>query len=142
MSMNNVDIGKNFQCYDEKLVNLYGCTIGDNCKVGAFTEIGPCVVGDNCNIGAHCFIPEGVEIKDDVFIGPGVIFLNDKRPPSYGKWRRGRQTVVGRGAVIGGGATILPGVNVGSCSMIGAGAVVTRDVPSGATVFGNPARVG
>ena len=124
------------------LLNLYECTIGKHCKIGSFTEIGPAVIGDNVNIGAFCFIPEGVKIGNSVFIGPRVTFLNDKHPPSNGAWRREPETCVCDGAVIGGGAVILPGVTIGTGAMVGAGSVVTKDVPAGTTVYGNPAREG
>jgi len=137
MPIRNVKMGKNVHYHDENLLNLYGCTIGDNCKIGAFTEIGPCKIGANVNIGAHCFIPEGITIKDNVFIGPGVVFLNDKHPPSYGLWRNERKTNIRKGAVIGGGAVILPGVEIGQDAIIGAGSVIVNSVTSGDLAYGN-----
>ena len=129
-------------CHHPQLVNAYGCFLADNVKVGAFVEIGPrVVIGENTNISSFCFIPEGVTIQKNCFIGPRVTFLNDKYAPTYGKWREDeKDTVVEEGVSIGGGAVILPGVVLGKGCRIGAGAVVTRDVPPGMTVVGNPAR--
>ena len=131
-------------------VNLYGCEIGDGTKIGSFVEIQKgALVGRNCKVSSHTFICEGVTIEDDVFIGHGVIFINDKYPratnaegslQSAPDWKV-VETIVGRGASVGSGATILCGVAIGEYAIVGAGAVVTRDVPAGATVAGNPARV-
>ena len=140
MPIENVKMGKNVQYHDEKLLNLYGCIIGRGCRIGAFTEIGPCEIGKSCNIGEHCFIPEGVIIESYVFIGPRVTFVNDKFSPSKGHWRGEPKTMVGSGSSIGGGSVILPGVEIGTNAVVGAGSVVTKDVPAGATVYGNPAR--
>lgn len=113
--------------------------IGEGTKIHALVWIGKDVhIGDNCMIQAMCFIPDWVSIGNDVFIGPSVVFTNDKHPPSYGKhWAR---TEVGDGAVIGANATILPGIRIGKNAVVGAGSVVTKSVPDGATVIGNPAR--
>jgi len=131
-------------------VNLYGCEIGDGTKIGSFVEIQKGArVGRNCKVSSHTFICEGVTIEDEVFIGHGVTFINDKYPRAT---RAGGavQTdddwtvvpiVVKRRASIGSGATILCGVTIGEHAVIGAGAVVTTDVPAHATVAGNPARV-
>ena len=130
-------------------VNLYGCEIGDNTKVGSFVEIQRGArVGSNCKVSSHTFICEGVHIEDEVFIGHGVNFINDNYPratTSEGALQTDADwqvvpTHVGRGASIGTGATILCGVRIGAGAIVGAGAVVTRDVPAGATVVGNPAR--
>jgi UDP-2-acetamido-3-amino-2,3-dideoxy-glucuronate N-acetyltransferase len=131
-------------------VNLYGCEIGDGTKIGSFVEIQKgALVGRNCKVSSHTFICEGVTIEDDVFIGHGVIFINDKYPratnvegslQSASDWKV-VETIVGRGASVGSGATILCGVAIGEYAIVGAGAVVTRDVPAGTTVAGNPARV-
>ena len=129
-------------------VNLYGCEIGDGTRIGSFVEIQKGVfVGRNCKVSSHTFICEGVTIEDEVFIGHGVIFINDKYPratnpdgllQSEVDWKV-VTTVVKRGASIGSGVTILCGVTVGEGATVGAGAVVTKDVPAGATVAGNPA---
>jgi UDP-2-acetamido-3-amino-2,3-dideoxy-glucuronate N-acetyltransferase len=131
-------------------VNLYGCEIGDGTKIGSFVEIQKGVlVGRNCKVSSHTFICEGVTIEDEVFIGHGVNFINDKYPrattadgalQSDADWQV-VPTVVKRGASIGSGTTILCGVIIGDGAIVGAGAVVTKDVPAGATVAGNPARL-
>jgi UDP-2-acetamido-3-amino-2,3-dideoxy-glucuronate N-acetyltransferase len=130
-------------------VNLYGCEIGDGTKIGSFVEIqkGACV-GSNCKVSSHTFICEGVTIEDEVFIGHGVTFINDKYPRATSAsgalqtdddWKV-VPILVKRGASIGSGATILCGVTIGECAIVGAGAVVNRDVPADTTVAGNPAR--
>ncbi len=131
-------------------VNLYGCEIGDGTKIGSFVEIQKgAKVGRNCKISSHTFICEGVHIEDEVFVGHGVTFINDKYPRAANA-DGALQTeadwlvvpiLVQRGASIGSGATILCGVTIGADAIVGAGAVVTKDVPAGATVAGNPARV-
>ena len=131
-------------------VNLYGCEIGDGTRIGSYVEIQRGArVGRNCKVSSHSFVCEGVEIGDEVFVGHGVNFINDKYPRAANAdgtlqtdsdWTLQR-TTVGRGASIGTGATILGGISVGAGATVGAGAVVTRDVPPGATVAGNPARV-
>ena len=131
------------------LVNLYGCRIGDETKIGTFVEIQKnAVVGRRCKISSHTFICEGVTIEDDVFVGHGVMFINDRRPRATvaGKLQTESDwsvipTRVRRGASIGSGAAILCGVTIGEDALIGAGAVVTRDVADGETVAGVPARV-
>lgn len=130
-------------------VNLYGCEIGDESRIGSFVEIQKRArIGRRCKISSHTFICEGVEIEDEVFVGHGVVFINDKVPRATtdegrlqtdDDWKA-IPTVVKRGASIGSGATILCGVMIGENAMVGAGAVVTRDVEAGATVMGNPAR--
>ncbi|HXI25087.1 MAG TPA: acyltransferase [Pyrinomonadaceae bacterium] len=142
----DVKLGRDVIIYN--FVNLYGCEIGDGTSIGTFVEIQKGArVGRNCKISSHSFICEGVTIEDEVFIGHGVIFINDKIPRATNP-DGSRQastdwsmvpTVVKRRASIGSGVTILCGVTIGEGAMVGAGAVVTKDVPAGATVFGNPA---
>jgi len=122
-------------------VNLYKCKIGRNCKIDAFVYIEEGVeIGDECKIRPFVFIPTGVKIGNRVFIGPGVIFTNDKYPKVRGEWEL-KTTIVEDDASIGAGTVILPGVRIGKSAMIGAGAVVTKDIPPNAVVVGNPARV-
>jgi UDP-2-acetamido-3-amino-2,3-dideoxy-glucuronate N-acetyltransferase len=130
-------------------VNLYGCEIGDGTKIGSFVEIQKgAFVGRNCKVSSHSFICEGVTIKDEVFIGHGVIFINDRYPrattadgsmQSEADWKV-VETIVESSASIGSGATILCGVTIGAFAIVGAGAVVTQDVPARTSVVGNPAR--
>jgi acetyltransferase-like isoleucine patch superfamily enzyme len=130
--------------------NLYGCTVGDDSKIGTFVEIQKGArVGARCKVSSHTFICEGVTLEDEVFIGHGVTFINDRFPRSTnadGKLQTEADwncvgTLVKRGASIGSGATILCGVTIGERAIVGAGSVVTKDVPEGAVVAGNPARV-
>ena len=129
--------------------NLYGCEIGDDVKIGTFVEIQKGVrIGNRCKISSHSFICEGVTLEDEVFIGHGVTFINDRFPraTTEGKLQTEADwscvpTAVKRGASIGSGATILCGVAIGARAIVGAGSVVTKDVPDGAVVAGNPARV-
>jgi acetyltransferase-like isoleucine patch superfamily enzyme len=133
-----------------KFINLYGCEVGDESKIGAFVEIQKnASVGKRCKISSHTFICEGVTIEDNVFIGHGVMFINDSYPrattatgglQTEADWRVER-TVVRKGASIGSGATILAKVCIGENSIVGAGAVVTKDVPANTIVAGNPARI-
>ena len=133
-----------------KFINLYGCEIGDETKIGAFVEIQKnAVVGRRCKISSHTFICEGVTIEDHVFIGHGVTFINDSYPratrpdgaiQTASDWKVER-TIVKKGASIGSGATILSNVTIGERAIVGAGSVVTRDVPADTIVAGNPARV-
>ena len=129
-------------------VNLYGCDIGDESRVGSFVEIQKGArIGSRCKISSHSFICEGVDIEDEVFIGHGVVFINDKVPratTSEGRLQtdddwKAVPTIVKRGASIGSGATIMCGVTIGENAVVGAGAVVTRNVAPGTTVAGNPA---
>lgn len=144
----DVKLGRDVTIYN--FVNLYGCEIGDGSRIGSFVEIQKGArVGRNCKISSHTFICEGVTIEDEVFVGHGVIFINDKYPratspsgalQSDADWEV-VPTVVKRGATIGSGVTILCGVTIGAGALIGAGAVVIANVPANATVAGNPARV-
>jgi acetyltransferase-like isoleucine patch superfamily enzyme len=133
-----------------KFINLYGCEVGDETKIGAFVEIQKnATVGKRCKISSHTFICEGVTIEDNVFIGHGVVFINDSYPRSTradgqlqneADWQV-EKTVVKSGASIGSGATILSNVTIGRNSIVGAGSVVTKNVTDGTIVAGNPARV-
>ncbi|NPA74675.1 MAG: N-acetyltransferase [Euryarchaeota archaeon] len=134
-----VKIGENAKIYDQ--VNLYGCKIGKNTKIDSFVYVeGGVKIGNNVKIRPFTFICEGVTIEDDVFIGPNVTFTNDNNPRVRGEWKL-LKTTVKRGASIGAGAVILPGVTIGEYALVGAGSVVTKDVPPRAVVVGNPARV-
>ena len=145
----DVKLGTNVKL--SKFINLYGCEVGDNTKIGAFVEIQKnAKVGNNCKISSHTFICEGVTIEDGVFIGHEVAFINDIYPRATagsGELQEQSQdwsvetTLVKKGASIGSGATILARVTIGENAMVGAGAVVTRDVPDNTIVAGNPARV-
>jgi len=144
----DVKIGKGVKIFN--FVNLYGCTIGDNSKVGTFVEIQKnAYIGANCKISSHSFICEGVTIEDDVFVGHNVTFINDRFPRSTSAegtlqtevdWHC-EMTLIKKGASIGSSATLLCGVTVGENAIIGAGSVVTKDVPAGTIVAGNPAKV-
>ena len=147
-SLVNVKVGAGVRIFN--FVNAYGCEIGDNTKVGTFVEIQKNArIGRNCKISSHSFICEGVEIEDEVFIGHNVSFINDKvpraarpdgSPQTEADWKV-VPTRVKKGASIGTSATILCGVTIGERAVVGAGSVVTRDVPDGAVVAGNPARI-
>lgn len=150
MIAKDVKLGKNVKIYHPGLVNLYGCKIGSGSVVGAFVEIGKnVVIGKRVKIQAFAYIPEGVTIEDEVIISPHVCFINDKYPRSTnpnGTLQKGKdweviRTLVCKKASIGANATILCGVTVGEGALVGAGSVVTRDVPAWTIALGNPARV-
>lgn len=144
----DVELGSNVRL--SRFINLYGCQIGDDTKIGAFVEIQKnAVIGKRCKISSHTFICEGVSIEDNVFVGHGVTFVNDSYPRSTTRegtlqsesdWTVER-TLVKKGASIGSGATLLSNITIGENAMIGAGSVVTKDVPPNAVVIGNPAHV-
>jgi UDP-2-acetamido-3-amino-2,3-dideoxy-glucuronate N-acetyltransferase len=144
----DVRLGRNVRVFD--FTNLYGCEIGDDVRIGAFVEIQKgAKIGNRCKISSHTFICEGVTLEDEVFVGHHVVFTNDLYPRATneeGQLQTERDwecipTLVKRGASIGSGAVLLCGITVGENSVIGAGSVVTRDVPPGAIVAGNPARI-
>jgi len=147
-NINNVKLGENVKIYD--FVNLYGCEIGDNTKIGTFVEIQKnATIGKNCKISSHTFICEGVHIEDNCFIGHNVTFINDKYPRATNEdgslqteedWKL-VETFVRKGASIGSSATILCGVTIGEGAIVGAGAVVTKDVPPYTVVAGVPAKI-
>jgi acetyltransferase-like isoleucine patch superfamily enzyme len=143
----DVKLGKHVRL--AKFINLYGCQIGDETKIGAFVEIQKnASIGCRCKISSHTFICEGVTIEDNVFVGHGVTFINDSYPrattggqlQTEADWKV-EETLVKKGASIGSGATILSKVTIGENAIVGAGSVVTRDVPAHTIVAGNPARV-
>jgi UDP-2-acetamido-3-amino-2,3-dideoxy-glucuronate N-acetyltransferase len=145
----DVVLGQRVSIYHRDLVNLYGCRIGDDTKIGTFVEIQKgAAIGSRCKVSSHTFVCEGVTIEDEVFIGHGVMFINDPRPRATSDGRLQTEadwqvvpTRICRGASIGSGAAILCGVTIGEGAMVGAGAVVTRDVAPGETVAGVPARL-
>ncbi len=147
-SIHDAKIGED--TYIADFVNLYGCKIGNQCKIGSFVEIQRgAIIGDRCKISSHSFICEGVKIGDGVFIGHGVVFTNDKYPRSVNEqgelatpddWKM-EETVVEDGVSIGSGATILCGIIIGKGALVGAGSVVTKNVPPGVVVYGNPAKI-
>jgi acetyltransferase-like isoleucine patch superfamily enzyme len=144
----DVELGRDVKIY--AFVNLYGCRVGDETRIGTFVEIQKGArIGARCKISSHTFICEGVEIEDEVFVGHGVMFINDRlpratradgSPQTEADWKL-EPTLVRRGASIGSNATILCGVEIGERAVVGAGAVVTKNVPADAVVAGNPARV-
>ena len=144
----DVKLGKDVRIYG--FVNLYGCEIGDESRIGTFVEIQKgAKIGRRVKVSSHTFICEGVELEDHVFVGHGVMFINDRYPRAVnasgelvgdGDWTM-IPTIVRRGATIGSGSTILCGIEIGEDAIVGAGSVVTRDVPPGTIVAGNPARV-
>ena len=144
----DVKLGKNVKL--SKFINMYGCTVGDDTKIGAFVEIQKnAIVGSNCKISSHTFICEGVTIEDAVFIGHSVTFINDSYPrattgegqlQTEADWKV-EKTLIKKGATIGSGSTILANVTIGEGAIVGAGSVVTKDVPAKAIVAGNPAKI-
>ena len=150
MITQDVVVGKNVQIFQPDLVNLYGCTIGDNVKIGAFVEVQKGVrVGNDCKLSSHSFLCEGLSLGDGVFVGHGVMFINDIYPQAVNSegalqtesdWSVVKTRIKAR-ASIGSNATILGGVTVGEGALVGAGAVVTSDVPDYAIVAGVPAKV-
>ena len=145
----DVVLGKDVQIPQPGLVNLYGCAIGDQTKIGSFVEIQRgATIGARCKVSSHTFVCEGVHIGDEVFVGHGVMFINDRHPratvdgrmQTAADWKC-EETHVKQGASIGSGAIIMCGVTIGAGALIGAGAVVTKDVPAQAVVVGVPARV-
>jgi UDP-2-acetamido-3-amino-2,3-dideoxy-glucuronate N-acetyltransferase len=145
----SVKLGRDVSIPQPDLVNLYGCEVGDDTKIGSFVEIQKNVrIGARCKISSHTFVCEGVTLEDEVFIGHGVMFTNDTMPRATAEGELQTEadwvvvpTHVEKGASIGSGATILCGVTIGENAMIGAGTVVTKDVPSGSVVIGVPGRV-
>ena len=144
----DVTLGRGVEIHG--FVNLYGCRVGAGTKIGTFVEIQKgAVIGERCKISSHTFICEGVTIESEVFVGHGVVFINDKYPratnaegelQTEADWEC-QTTLVRKGATIGSGAVLLGGVTIGENAVVGAGSVVTRDVPTNATVAGNPARI-
>jgi acetyltransferase-like isoleucine patch superfamily enzyme len=144
----DVKLGKNVKL--SKFINMYGCTVGDDTKIGAFVEIQKNArVGNNCKISSHTFVCEGVTIEDAVFVGHSVTFINDSYPrattgdgqlQTEADWKV-EKTLIKKGATIGSGSTILANVTVGEGAIVGAGSVVTKDVPPNAIVAGNPAKL-
>jgi UDP-2-acetamido-3-amino-2,3-dideoxy-glucuronate N-acetyltransferase len=149
MPITNVQLGRDVKIFQPDLVNLYGCQIGDDTKIGTFVEIQKnASVGARCKISSHSFICEGVRIDDEVFIGHGVMFINDPEPRATAGGALQTEadwvvvpTSVCKGASIGSGAVIMCGVTIGEGALVGAGAVVTKDVAPGSIVAGVPARL-
>lgn len=142
-TIREVSVGKNVQIYD--FVNLYECEIGDECMIGSFVEIQKGVrIGNRCRIQSHTFICEKVRLEDDIFIGHGVIFINDKNPSvakTLSETYKMERVLIKDRATIGSGAIVMAGVTIGKNTFVGAGAVVTKDVPDNTTVIGVPARI-
>lgn len=137
----NVKLAPGVILHYPELVNLYGCEIGEGSAIGPFVEIQKgASVGRRCKVSSHSFLCEGVTLEDEVFIGHGVMFINDRHPRAQGEWTL-EKTLVRKGASIGSGAAILCGVTIGEGALVGAGAVVTKDVAPGEVVVGVPARI-
>jgi UDP-2-acetamido-3-amino-2,3-dideoxy-glucuronate N-acetyltransferase len=150
LAIKDCDLAPDARIFQPDLVNLYGCTIGSGSRIGAFVEIqAGCTIGARCKISSHSFLCEGVTIEDEVFVGHGVMFTNDRFPAAAnpdGSLKGAEDwacepVLVRKGASIGTNATILPGLTIGVRALVGAGAVVTRDVPDYAIVAGVPARI-
>ena len=149
-SFPGVTLGRNVRIFHPQLVNMYGCAVGDDSRIGTFVEIQKgAVIGARCKVSSHSFICEGVHIEDEVFIGHGVMFTNDRRPQATNAdgspqteadWAV-LPTLVKQRASIGSNATVMCGLTIGANALVGAGAVVPRDVPPRALVVGNPARI-
>jgi acetyltransferase-like isoleucine patch superfamily enzyme len=150
MPVTNVTLGRDVRIFQPDLVNLYGCSIGDETRIGPFVEIQKgAVIGARCKISSHSFLCDGVVIEDEVFVGHGVMFINDIEPraanadgslQTEADWTLAPVRIC-KGASLGSGCLIMGGVTVGAGALVGAGAVVTRDVPAGAVVAGVPARL-
>ncbi len=152
MPIDDVTLGQGVKVFQPKITNLYGCKVGDGTKIGAFVEIQKnAIIGARCKISSHTFICEGVNIEDEVFVGHGAMFINDNYPRATNDegllqeekdWlRKDLNILVKKRASIGSNTTILGGVTIGEGAMIGAGSVVTKDVPSYTVVAGNPAKI-
>jgi UDP-2-acetamido-3-amino-2,3-dideoxy-glucuronate N-acetyltransferase len=145
----DVKLGAGVKIPHPQLVNLYGCSVGDDTRIGSFVEIQKdAIIGARCKVSSHTFVCEGVTIEDDVFVGHGVMFTNDRYPRATAGGRPQTEadwtvvpTLVKRGASIGSGAVILCGLTIGEGALVGAGAVVTHDVPDAGLVYGSPARL-
>jgi acetyltransferase-like isoleucine patch superfamily enzyme len=136
----NTKIGERTKIWYPELVNIYESTIGADCKIASFVEIGKSIIGDKCKIEAFSFIPPGIVIGNEVFIGPHVVFTNDKYPKSVGEWNL-LETIVEDGVSIGAGSIILPGIKIGNNSIIAAGSLIVKDVPANVTVMGSYAGI-